>query len=67
LLDYIGTLAAALGREPTLDLQPMQPGDVVATAADTDALEAAVGFRAATPLADGVRRFVHWYRDYYRM
>jgi UDP-glucuronate 4-epimerase len=65
LLDYIGTIARALGVEPRLDLQPMQPGDVVATAADIAALESAVGFRPATPLAEGVRRFVAWYRSYY--
>ncbi len=65
LLDYIGTMARALGVEPKLDLQPMQPGDVVATAADIAALEAAVGFRPATPLEEGVRRFVAWYRDHY--
>jgi UDP-glucuronate 4-epimerase len=67
LLDYIRTIADALGVEPRLDLQPMQPGDVVATAADIAALEAAVGFRPATPLAEGVRRFVEWYRGFYRV
>jgi UDP-glucuronate 4-epimerase len=63
--EYVGTLAAALGVTPRLDLQPMQPGDVVATAADIAALEQAVGFRPATPLAVGIGRFVEWYRRYY--
>jgi UDP-glucuronate 4-epimerase len=67
LLDYIRTIGAALGVEPKLDLQPMQPGDVVATAADIDALDAAVGFRPSTPLAVGVERFVAWYREFYRV
>jgi len=62
---YIEALEAALGRKATLELLPMQSGDVVATEADTAALEAAVGFRPATPVEEGVRRFVDWYCDYY--
>jgi len=44
---------------------PMQPGDVQMTAADVDDLVRDVGFRPATPLEVGVRRFVDWYRQYY--
>ena len=65
LLTFIGELERALGRDAVLDLQPMQPGDVQATAADTSALEAWVGFRPATPLADGLDRFAAWYRAYH--
>lgn len=43
----------------------MQPGDVPATAADTEALEAWTDFKPNTPVADGVARFVAWYRGYY--
>jgi UDP-glucuronate 4-epimerase len=43
----------------------MQPGDVMATAADTADLRAAVGFAPDTPLASGIARFVDWYRHYY--
>ena len=67
LLEYIATFERALGVTAKLDLQPMQPGDVVATAADTSALERAVGFRPSTPLAVGVQRFVDWYRDFYKV
>lgn len=42
----------------------MQPGDVPETCADVADLEAAVGFRPETPIAEGVRRFVQWYTDY---
>ncbi len=42
----------------------MQPGDVPETCADVADLEAAVGFRPNTPIAEGVRRFVDWYRGY---
>ena len=67
LLEYIATFERALGVKAKLDLQPMQPGDVVATAADTSALERAVGFRPSTPLAVGVQRFVDWYREFYKV
>ena len=46
-------------------LMPLQPGDVPATYADVDDLQRDVGFAPATPLADGIERFVRWYRDYY--
>jgi UDP-glucuronate 4-epimerase len=58
-------LEQALGREAIRDLQPMQPGDVPATAADTSALEAWVGFRPTTAIETGVELFAEWYRDYY--
>jgi UDP-glucuronate 4-epimerase len=64
LLDYIRTLAAALERKPNMNFLPMQPGDVQATAADTSALQAWVGFAPQTPLPVGVQRFVNWYQNY---
>ena len=48
-----------------MDMQPMQPGDVVSTMADVSALERAVGYRPRTSIREGVRRFVDWYREYY--
>jgi UDP-glucuronate 4-epimerase len=62
LLDFIAAIEESLGRKAVQRLLPMQPGDVVATAADTAALEAWTGFRPSTPLREGVARFVHWYR-----
>jgi len=47
------------------DFQPMQPGDVVATAANTAALEEWVGFKPSTPIEVGVQRFADWYRSFY--
>ena len=61
LLRFIEVLEQALGRPAIRDLQPMQPGDVEATAADTALLEAWVGFRPATPIELGVERFARWY------
>ncbi len=67
LLDMIAMLERALGREAKKNFLPMQPGDVPSTFADIDALEQAVGFRPATPLDEGIGRFVAWYRDYYQV
>jgi UDP-glucuronate 4-epimerase len=65
LMDYIRAFEDALGKKAKLDLLPMQPGDVLATEADIGALEEATGFRPGTPVDEGVRRFVKWYREYY--
>jgi len=62
--EVVRLLEQALGREAKRELLPMQPGDVPETCADVADLEAAVGFRPNTPIAEGVRRFVDWYRDY---
>jgi UDP-glucuronate 4-epimerase len=66
LLAYIRAIEAALGKKATLDLLPMQAGDVQATEADTSALDAAVGFKPSMPVEEGVKRFVSWYREYYK-
>jgi UDP-glucuronate 4-epimerase len=65
LMDYIGALEAAMGIDAQKNYLPMQPGDVPATAANTDELNAWVGFKPNTAVADGVRRFADWYRSYY--
>jgi UDP-glucuronate 4-epimerase len=65
LLHFIQVLEQALGRQAIQDFQPMQPGDVVATAADTSLLEAWVGFKPSTPIDLGVERFARWYRQFY--
>jgi len=64
LLEYIGMLEQALGARAKLDLQPMQPGDVRSTYADTERLRTATGFAPSTPLADGLQRFADWFRAY---
>ena len=66
LMEYITTLEDQLGRKAVRNLLPMQAGDVPATCADVDDLTADVGFRPATPITEGIRRFVAWYREYYR-
>jgi len=67
LLDFIACIEDALGKKADKNLLPMQAGDVPATYANTDALNAWVGFMPATSVQEGVGRFVAWYRDYYRV
>jgi UDP-glucuronate 4-epimerase len=67
LLDYIALIEKAVGRKAKLDLLPAQPGDVPETYADVEALKQAVGFAPSTPIEEGIKRFVAWYRDYYRV
>ena len=67
LLRFIEVMEQALGREAIKDLQPMQLGDVVATAADTSALEQWVGFKPSTSIEKGVDAFARWYRDYFNV
>ena len=65
LLRFIELLEQALGRKAVKNMLPMQPGDVAETCADVDALARDTGFRPGTPLAEGVRKFVAWYRSYH--
>jgi UDP-glucuronate 4-epimerase len=67
LLYLIAVLERALGREARKNLLPMQPGDVEDTCADVAALTRDVGFAPATPIEEGVRRFVAWYKDYHQI
>jgi UDP-glucuronate 4-epimerase len=67
LMEFIATIEQAVGKKAVMQMKPRQPGDVLRTAADVSALEAAVGFRPHTPLADGIGRMVRWYRDFYRV
>lgn len=65
LLDLIAAIEAATGREAQKRLLPMQPGDVQATYADIDELSRDTGFQPSTTIAQGIPRFVAWYREYY--
>lgn len=67
LMRYIRAIESALGRKAKLDLLPMQAGDLLATEADTSELEAATGFKPMTEVEEGIRRFVAWYREFYRV
>ena len=67
LLYFIEVLEKTLGRKAEKRLLPMQAGDVPATCADVEDLMQAVGFRPATPIEEGIPRFVEWYRTYYKV
>jgi len=67
LLEVVRLLEEAIGKKAKRDLLPMQPGDVPATYADVDDLTREVDFRANTPISEGVRRFIDWYRSYHRL
>lgn len=65
LMVYIGALETALGRIAKKNYLPMQLGDVPATSANTDELDAWVGFKPNTAVQQGVAKFVDWYQTYY--
>ncbi len=66
LMSLIKCVEVELGKTAKKNFLPMQPGDVRKTYADIDALQAATGFRPQMPIDEGVRRFIAWYRDYYK-
>ncbi|NQU96408.1 MAG: NAD-dependent epimerase/dehydratase family protein [Chloroflexi bacterium] len=65
LMDMIGILGGVLGVEPHMEMLPMQPGDVAATYADIELARSKLGFEPTTPIAEGIPRFVRWYREYH--
>ena len=67
LLQFIRILEEELGEEAEKNMMPIQPGDVPETAADIRKSRELLGFNPRTPLKEGIRRFVEWYREYYRV
>jgi UDP-glucuronate 4-epimerase len=67
LLRYIELIEENVGKKAEKNLLPMQPGDVLATYADVDALISDVDYKPSTPLEQGVANFVAWYRDFYKV
>src|SRR6185369_12103288 len=67
LMHVVAVLEQELGLEATKQMLPMQPGDVTSTFADIDDLVRDTGFAPQTPIEDGIRDFVKWYRDYYKV
>lgn len=65
LMAFIEAIESALGRSARKNFLPLQPGDVPATRADVSELATWTGFRPATPVREGVARFVAWYREYF--
>ena len=67
LMDYIAALEKALGKEAEKELLPLQPGDVPDTYANVDDLIEHFGYKPSTSVEEGIRRFVEWYRDYFKV
>ena len=66
LLDFVSCIEDVLGKKAEIIYKPMQLGDVYKTYADIDKLIADTGFKPTTELKVGIRKFVEWYREYYR-
>ena len=65
LQELVGLIGEACGVEPIIDRQPMQPGDVEASWANVDPLVRDAGYQPGTPIQEGIRRFVAWYREFH--
>jgi len=63
--EIVRLIEEVVGKSAIRELMPMQPGDVLETCADCADLERTVGFRPATPIAEGLRRFVTWFRAHH--
>jgi UDP-glucuronate 4-epimerase len=66
LMDMIRLIAETLGVEPKMEMLPMQPGDVPVTYADISKARKKLGYVPHTPIAEGLPKFVKWYREYHR-
>ncbi|MDL2284610.1 NAD-dependent epimerase [Oxalobacter sp. OttesenSCG-928-P03] len=67
LMDYISAFEEALGQTAEKEMLPLQPGDMPDTYADVSDLKQQFDYRPDTPVQEGVRRFVEWYRQYYKV
>jgi len=65
LMDFIRVIEEELGQEAEKEMMPLQPGDVPETMADIHRSRECLGFSPRTPLREGIRAFLVWYRDYY--
>jgi UDP-glucuronate 4-epimerase len=65
LMDFIKTLASALGVEPKMEMLPMQPGDVPVTFADISKARKKLGYEPSTSIREGLCCFAAWYREYF--
>lgn len=65
LLTFIETIEGSLGVEAKKEFLPMQPGDVVATYADIEALKADINYQPRTELPEGIGKWVGWYKEFY--
>ena len=67
LMDFIGIIEEELGKEAQKNMMPLQPGDVLETSADIGKSKDMLGFSPKTPIREGIKRFLAWYREYYKV
>ena len=67
LMDYIGALEKSLGKKARINLLPLQPGDVQDTFSNTKNLKINFKYKPSTSVTKGVKKFVQWYKDYYKI
>lgn len=67
LMRFINALESALGKESEKVYMDMQPGDVLRTYADVSDLEREINFKPSTSIEDGLKKFVEWYKEYYKV
>ncbi len=67
LMEYVYALEEVLGTKANIEYLPMQPGDVEATFADTTLLESYIGFKPKTKIKDGIKKFIEWYKVFYKI
>lgn len=67
LMDFIAIIEEELGREAQKNMMPLQPGDVLETSADIGKSKDMLGFSPKTPIREGIKRFLTWYREYYKV
>jgi UDP-glucuronate 4-epimerase len=67
LLHFIEVLEDCLGKKAEKNLLPIQAGDVPATYADVDDLMGNIGFKPSTSIKKGIKNFVEWYKEYYKI
>jgi len=67
LMDFIGALEEELGKKAEKNMMPIQPGDVPETSADIEKTRKLLGFSPKTPVKVGIRNFVAWYREYFKV
>ncbi len=67
LMDFIGIIEEELGRKAQKNMMPLQPGDVMETSADIGKSKEMLGFSPKTPIRKGIKKFLNWYREYYKV
>jgi len=67
LMEFITAIEKAMNKEARKNFLPLQKGDVLETWADTTSLEKDTGYRPSTPVEEGIRKFVEWYKEFYKI